>query len=388
VPSRERLTAYLTTRALAASTRLFGPDAIVTQAQFDDDASDIAGAVGWALEAGRRGMAVDLLLASLDGWTAAGRHVEALDLTLQALDHVPHQGPEAARLLAAATQLTHQLTDHERARSFGRQALDLAERLGDRESAARALAPLAATLVFSGEVAEGAALAETAAAEAEALGLYPLSVHALFVLGMARAMSGDFDGERRAHEARLAAARTRGDLKGTADALNTLAEIAVDNADGETAEVFAAEAVALAEGRLPTVARDAALTRARAALLQGDLPAAARQLVPALDLGDRLGQTFAVAQGLRVGGCLAAASGDADTAVRLFASAHALSPSPGGAEVPPEQDLAAPLTEARASLGGPASTRAWTLGAGLPPAAARAQLAVLLTRLTESPTHV
>ncbi len=381
--SRELLAAHLTARVEAFATQLYGPDSTLTLARFDDDAADIEATVDWALEAGRRQIAVQLLLASVDSWVAAGRHNEALGRILRVLDHVPQQGPDAARLLAAATELAHQLSDHDRAKEYGRQALELAERHGDRRSAATARTFLGVTLIFTGEIDEGVTLAEAAAADAEALDLYPLSAQALFVLAMARAFRGDAEGERQAHEKFLSVVRAKGDLARTAAALNTLAEIALDDADGETARVFASEALAIAEQRLPTVARDAGITLARAALVVGDLAEARRQLLHALDQSDRLGQAFAVAQCIRVVGCLAAALGQADTAVRLFAAAQGLSESPGGREEPPEQDLAAALTEARGELGEPAARRAWLLGKATPLAGVRALMTTLLAGLAE-----
>jgi predicted ATPase/DNA-binding SARP family transcriptional activator len=378
---RERLAAYLTQRAEDARTRLYGTEGALTQARFDDDAADIDSAVRWALDAGRRSVAVDLLLAGLDCWAAAGRDTEALELTLQVLEAVPAQGADAARLLAAATMLSAQLTDHDQVRIYGRLALELAERHGDRASAATARTFLGAELIYAGDLADGVPLAAAGSAEAEALDLYPLARQALSVLAMGRAISGDLDGERAAYEARLAVVRAKGDLDGTADTLGTLAEIALDDGDVETARTFAAEALAIAGSRMPPVARDATITLARIALQQVDLHEAAAQLGAALDLSDRTGQSLAVAQCLRVGGCLAAAQGDAAAAVRLFAAAHVVSPPPGGGDVPLEQDLAAGLAEARTALGGQAGT-AWTLGTGLPLAAARAQLADVLDRVS------
>ena len=383
--SHELLAAHLTGRVEGFAVQLYGPDSTLTLARFDDDAADIQAAVDWALEAGRRQVAVQLMLASVDSWVAAGRHNEALGRILRVLDHVPQQGPDAAQLLAAATMLAHQLSDHDRAKEYGRLALDLAERHGDRRSAATARTFLGATLVFSGETDEGVALAEAASADAEALDLYPLSAQALFVLAMARAFRGDAEGERQAHEKFLSIVRAKGDLARTAAALNTLAEIALDDADGETAKVFASEALAIAEQRLPTVGRDAGITLARAALVLGDLPEARRQLVHALDQSDRLGQAFAVAQCLRVGGCLAAAVGQADSAVRLFAAAQTLSESPGGRDEPPEQDLAAALAEARAELGDQGARRAWLLGQATPLAGVRGLLTMLLAGSPEQP---
>ena len=380
--SRELLAAYLTRRAEDSRAHLYGTDGALAQARFDDNAADIAAAVDWALESGRRSIAVELMLAGVDCWVASGRQNQALGLVVLVLDHLPHQSPEAARLLAAAGTLSHQLSDHDQALTYARQALALAERHGDRISASTARTFLAAELMFSGELADGLALATQAAAEAEELGLYPLSAQALSLLAMARAYSGDFEGERRAHEAKLAVVRANGDLARTADVLNTLAEIALDDGDAATARAFAVEALGVAGQRLPTVVRDASITLARAALAEGDLAEAGRRLAEALDQSDRLGQTFAVAQCLRVGGGVAAARGDADTAVRLFAAAQSLSASPGGGDVPPDHDLAAALTEARASLSEQAARTAWTLGSGLPLASVRAQLTDVLDRVS------
>ncbi len=378
VRSRELLAGHLTSRVESSADRLYGPDADLTLARFDDDAADIAATIEWALDAGRRGIAVELTLASLDCWISAGRHNEALARTRAVLEHVPQQGPDAARLHAAVGLLAYHLTDFDAAQEHSRLALELAERHDDRRSAAFARTFLGATLVFRGELAEGSALAEDALAEAEALDLYPLSAQALQVLAMAMAMSGDADGERQTYEALLGVVRAKGDLARTADTMNTLAEIALDEADGETARAFAAESLAIADARLPMESRDAAITLARAALVLGDPVEAAERLAHALELSDRLGQSFAVAQCLRVGGCLAAARGDDDTAVRLFAAAHVVAPPPGGADQPPEQDLAAGLAEARLALGDKAAGRAWTIGGGLPLAAVRTLLAAVL----------
>jgi predicted ATPase/DNA-binding SARP family transcriptional activator len=380
--SRELLAVYLTRRAEDSRAHLYGADGDLAQARFDDNAADIAAAVHWALESGRRAIAVELMLAGVDCWVAAGRQNQALGLVVLVLDHVPQQAPEAARLLAAASMLSHQLSDHDEALTYARASLALSERLGDRISASTARTFLAAELMFRGELADGLTLAAQAAAEAEELDLYPLSAQALGLLAMARAYSGDFEGERRAHEAKLAVVRANGDLARTADVLNSLAEIALDDGDGDTARAFAVEALGVAGQRLPTVVRDASITLARAALAQGDLVEAGSRLTEALDQSDRLGQSFAVAQCLRVGGGVAAARGEADTAVRLFAAAQSLSASPGGGDVPPDHDLAAALTEARASLSEQDARTAWTLGSGLPLASVRAQLADVLDRVS------
>jgi predicted ATPase/DNA-binding SARP family transcriptional activator len=381
--SRELLAAHLTARVTSSALRLYGPDADLTLARFDDDAADIAAAIDWALEAGRRAVAVELALASLDCWISAGRHNEALARTRRVLEHVSQTGADAARLHAAVAMLAYHLSDFDETQAHSRVALELAERHSDRTSAAVARLLLGATLVYEGELDEGTALAEYALAEAEKLDLYPLSTQCLSVLAMAKGIRRDYEGERRMHEERLVVVRAKGDLARTADTLNTLAEIALDEADGDGARMYATESYSIAEPRLPMECRDASITLARAALVLGDLGGAATKLAHALDLSDRLGQAVAVAQCLRVAGCLAAGRDDADAAVRFFAAAHSLAPPAGGSEQPPEQDLAAALGDARHALGPHRARHAWTIGRALPLPVVRAQLAALLDALPQ-----
>ena len=135
--SRELLAAHLTARAEDSRTRLYGADG-------DLDAGAVRRRrrrhrrrrrLGPRVRTPRRSPS-SCMLAGLDCWVAAGRHNEALGLTVRVLDHVPQQGPEAARLLAAATMLSHQLSDHDQARDLRpRWPWTLAERHGDRIAA-------------------------------------------------------------------------------------------------------------------------------------------------------------------------------------------------------------------------------------------------------------
>jgi hypothetical protein len=81
---------------------------------------------------------------------------------------------------------------------------------------------------------------------------------------------------------------------------------------------------------------------------------------------EKIGQRLMLAQCYRVAGAIAAARGSAAEAVRLYAAAQRLSPSPSGTDDPVEADLAGGLETARSSLGVEASAREWTLGGALP----------------------
>ena len=157
----------------------------------------------------------------------------------------------------------------------------------------------------------------------------------------------------------------RATSEGTADTLDTLAEIALDDADAGKRAVFAREAMTIAGRRLPLgPARrdDHPGPGARRGSISRRGPADPGQRPR---VSDRIGQTLAMAQCLRVGGCLAVGRGRR----RGSRSGCSRPPRPGPLarrdDEPVEQDLAAGLAEARAALGERAD-RQWTLGAGMP----------------------
>ncbi len=380
---RDLLAAHLRDRLVAAADDLDGPDGLLTLARFDDDAADLDAALDRAIDRNDAQQAAALALASVEFWVASGRLVDGRR-RLERVRALPGHDPvTAARLAAAATTLAYQLTDWSLAAGTGREALALAEAAGDAEAAARARCYLAGALAVSGDPAAGADLAAAALAAAEELDLPTLQAVSLSMLAISRAVSGDFDGERDAYRRRLEVVRTRGDVARTADTLNTLAEIALDEADAATAEAYAGESRRLTDGRLPLEERDALITLARAAAVREDAVVCAERLTDALVLADRTGQTLALAQCLRVGAALGVLAGDPGVAVRLVAAAHVLSPSPSGTEEPVERDLADWLERARADAGIDVAAREWTLGSALPTASVRALLDALVARVRE-----
>ncbi len=375
----ERLATHLLGRLRDWADGLDGPEGQTSLARFEDDAADVEATVDWALEAGRRDLAVGLTLAAADLWVASGRLHEARQRTNRVREYVAPGSVEAGRLHAATAAYSYHLSDFARAADEARAALAVAEAGPDEATAAKARCYLGAALVVSGDAEAGSTLARRALEDAERLDLYPLTAVALSVLAIARAIAGDFPGERETYLHRLNVVRRHGDLARTADTLNTLAEIALDEADAEDARAYATESLSIAEVRLPLEARDSLITLARAALVDGNADEAAALLTRALSLTDRIGQALALAQTLRVAGCLSTARGGAATGVRLFGAAETLSPSPSGTGEPVEQDLATGLGEARQSLGGPAADREWRIGAALPLASVRRLLEQVLS---------
>ena len=351
-----------------------GPDVL---AAFDAAAPDVENAVDAATHEGRTDTALDLALAAEPLWIAAGRVAQARALCAQLLERLPDGHPRAARLHAVLGRLAYHLSEWPAAESELRTALRLGDEVDDAESAATARCFLCCTLLMSGHAEEGRELAAQVAAETEALGLYPLNSQGLFALALSCLMSGDPAGELEAHERRLAVVRRHGDVARTADALNTLAEIALDEDDPEKARRYSEEALAIATDRFPLEHRDATITLARAAVALGDRAAAGRILADALAASGRHRQSLATAQCLRVAGALAEAGDSPALAVRLFAAAQALFPSPTGTDDPPEADLAAALGRARGALDAREQEREWTLGGALP-------LPTMLTQLDDA----
>ena len=163
----------------------------------------------------------------------------------------------------------------------------------------------------------------------------------------------------------------------TADQLNTLAEIALDEADPDKARRYAEESLADLCGPLPARAPGRHHHAGPGHGGAGRHAAAGRVLADALAASGRHGQSLATAQCLRVAGVLAEAGASPALAVRLFAAAQALSPSPTGTTTRPRWTWQPPWAGP-----GPRSTsreveREWTLGGALP-------LSTMLTQLDEA----
>jgi predicted ATPase len=374
---RETLAEYLLGEVRRWGGQLDTADGPLVLDWFADAATDVDAAIDTSLRAGRVDHAVDLTLASAPFWVPSGRMTQEIERTRRVLGAVPADSSQSARLHAVAGRLAYQIDDFATATTELQAALDLGEKHADEVAVAYARCYLGGTLLRTGKVEEGAEHARLAFEDSERLDLYPLAAEALAGVAISHAVRGSWDEERSAHERRLEIARDHGDVVRTSDALNTLAEIALDEDDAQTAASYAAESLELAAGRLPLESRDATITLARAAVTSGRHSEASALLRRALDESGRLGLGLATAQCLRVGGCLASHDGNAALAVRLFAAAQRVFPSPSGTDVPVERDLAAGLEAARAELGPERSEREWRLGSGLP-------LATVLEQLDEA----
>ncbi|MEZ0581315.1 BTAD domain-containing putative transcriptional regulator [Nocardioides sp. MH1] len=354
---RQRLAAHLADQVEVWSREVDGVDGLLALGRFADEAADVEAAVGRALDAGDAQAAVRLVHGAAELWVASGRLSTGVALAAR----VCALAPDSAAAWLVAGQLAYHLTEWDEARAACERALALGAP-DDVRLRAAASCYLAGALAITGEFAEAERQAAAALGLARDHDLYPQVAVALAMSAIAQGVQGHFDREAALHQERLAVVRRHGDITRVADTLNTLAEIALDEADVDTAAAYATEAQAMAGTSRVPEARDARITGARALVGRGDLGAAATMLREALVLADRTRQRLARAQCFRVAGAIAMATSRPDDAIRLFAAAEAVSPAPGGGGEPVEQDLAAALAAARAAVGDAAANRAWTLG--------------------------
>ena len=365
-PPRLALAAYLLEHVLRWQDDLDRAEGRLALGRFQDVGRDVHASIDALLRMGRIEEAAALALGSGPFWIASGELRGGLARTRAVLRSVPGDSQAAGRLHALAGQLAYHLNDDAAAITDLQRAIAIAEPLGDEATVASSRCFYGAALLVTDEADRGTELARLGAEAAGRLGLYPLVAEGLGVLAMAHAIAGDYDREREMRLARLAVAREHGDIARTSEALSTLAEIALDEADASTARAYADEALAIAHPVLPMEARDALIVLARAAVADGDLEGGAKTVAEALEAAEGIGQTFGIGQCFRVAGSIAAARGRAAESVRLYAAAQRLAPSPSGTDDPVEGDLAGGLELARGTLGPEAAEREWTLGTSLP----------------------
>jgi predicted ATPase/DNA-binding SARP family transcriptional activator len=365
-PARLSLASYLLGNITHWQADLDRADGPLAVGRFEDVGRDVHASVVACLQLGRIDDGVALTLAAGPFWVASGELRQGLARSLHTLTYVGRQSAEAGALHLLAGQLAYHLTDYATAVEHLETAIAVAEPLGDEATVGASRCWLGAALLVTGDADRGRELVQLGIEAVERLDLYPMRATALSVLAISYAVAGEFDKERATHLARLDVTRAHGDVARTADALSILAEIALDEADAGTAHAYAEEALAIAHPTLPMEAREALISLARAQVAEGDLATAAETLQRAFDAAARIGQSLAIAQCYRVAGCLAAARGRAAQAVRLYAAAQRLAPSPNGTDDPVEGDLAGGLELARSTLGHDTAAREWTLGSALP----------------------
>ncbi len=361
---RDRHRDHFAALAEEAGTAMAGPEQAYWADVLDREYGNLRAALAWSFDRPAPDAAVRLCQGLWRFW----RHGAHLGEGRQWLDRLlaAPTGPsdaDRAALLHAAAVLAATQDDAAAATRLGRQCLELAERTGDRPTAAQARNILGVTALRAGRLDEAAdhfrfALAvwqELDEPRGTAVALGNLAKLALRRGAVADA-AGFID---RCLELERAAGNSGGVLLG----LECLADIRLAQADLPGARAAAAEALALSRELGDVFGEAMALhQQGLAARAAGD-PAAARELfVAALALRHDVGDREDLAVSLDCVADLLVAA-DPAGATRLLAAAETLRSAQGLVAAPDVQARReTAVAAARAALGGPAFAEAWRAG--------------------------
>jgi diguanylate cyclase (GGDEF)-like protein len=369
---RDRHRDHFAALAEQAGTGMAGPEqarwAEVLDREYGNLRAALAQSIDRAAADGSPGTAVQAAVRLCRGLWRFWRHGAHLGEGRQWLDRVlagpagPADGDRAALLHAAAVLAATQ-DDTAAATRLGGQCLELAERTGDRPTAAQARNILGVTALRAGRLDEAAdhfgfALAvwqELDEPRGTAVALGNLAKLALRRGAVADA-AGFID---RCLELERAAGNSGGVLLG----LECLADIRLAQADLPGAREAAAEALALSRELGDVFGEAMALHQQGLAARAGGDPAAATELITAaLTLRHEVGDREDLAVSLDCVADLVVAV-DPARATRLLAAAETLRSAQGLVAAPDVQARReAAVAAARAALGGPAFAEAWRAG--------------------------
>jgi predicted ATPase/class 3 adenylate cyclase len=328
-----------------------GPEAATLVAQFTAEEPDLRGALRWAVDSDQLVPAARLSVALRPFWVAQGRLAEGRSWLRMLLAEPGLPDTERSAALVAAGILAYYQDDPEDASEVLQEGLAASRAAGDEETAAIAMSFLGSSVVALGDIDRAASLAGESLELSSGSGLYEAEVLALSLCAVLAGVGGDPVRERELHEQRLLLARERGDTGRIADALNTLAEIALDEADVPRARQLTAEGLPMARATSTLTTRDLLLTVGRVALADGDVARAWEILREAFALSVEFDQTAELAQCVRAMAAAASLWGDEVEAALLFGFADHLQSELAGEVFPLERDLAVHRDSARGRLG-------------------------------------
>ncbi len=312
--------------------------------------ANLRAALGWLLEQGDTARLVRLAGALWSFWEEHAHYAEGRRWLEAALALEGEASPaDRLRVLTGAGTMARHHTDYVCAISYHDQALSLAREIGDRE--------------------------------AEALALDNLGAQAMDM--------GDFDAARWRFEACIAIAREIGTPQLEIRALHNLAQIRRAQYDSAAALQSLDEVLALArEQRMNWLLPPVLLGLGLAATDLGDFSRAIAVFHESLSLAVATGNLGSVIDGIEGLARLAAVSGQADQATRLFGAAEALREKLVWPLSPTEIAYAEPIMQAlRAALGADGFAAAWEQGRSLSQEEALEEALAICAESATSATH-
>jgi predicted ATPase/DNA-binding CsgD family transcriptional regulator len=324
---RERHVAWALTFAEVAGARARGADAVWLP-RLEREHANLRAALTWLLEQGDTARLVRLAGALCPFWEEHAHYAEGRRWLEAALALEGEAAPaDRLRVLTGAGTMARHRTDYARAISYHEQALSLAREIGDRE--------------------------------AEALALDNLGAQAMDV--------GDFDAAGSRFEACIMIARETGTPHLEIRALHNLAQIRRAHYDSAAALQRLDEVLALARAqRMNWLLPPILLGLGLAATDLGDFGRAIARFHESLSLAVATGSLGSVVDGIEGLARLAAVSGQAEQATRLFGAAEALREKLVWPLSPTEIAYAEPIMQAlRNALRADGFAAAWEQGRSL-----------------------
>jgi predicted ATPase len=348
---RSRHAAWVCTLAEEAEPQLLGQEQVRWMGRLDEEFANIRAAVGTSLAAGDAETALRISAALVDFWDARGSYDEArgwLHRGLAAYDGTDDQ--LRAKSLLAAGLAAFNSADVEEAESLTEQSLEISRSAESGRVHTRGLIQRAALAMLRGDFARTVALAEPAAAVAEAAGDDIMRAFALNLLAVGRYELGDQDAAERLFNGAAELLRDAGDRRDLAILQANLAEAALIAGDYAAALGRYQSALALS-GELGDRGREPSyhLGMAVAELFEQSLDSAAEHVSMALIRGRDVGDIATVIGAMSCAAGVLAARGDPGAASVLRGIVEHASAERGlelsGSDLLVDEQLLAPVAE-------------------------------------------
>jgi predicted ATPase/transcriptional regulator with XRE-family HTH domain len=378
---RGRHAAYFLAVAERARPELHGPDQRTWLEQLDRDDDNLRAALGWALGADDREVALRLAAAVAPFWWKRGNVVEGLRWLDQVLAR--EGGPDAlrARVLNEAGTIARHRRELPRAAAWHEEALKLARRIGSAREVVMALTGLGSVALVRAEIATAEGYYRAALEPARREGLAWEVAAALYNLGNSIGYRDPSEAAGYAEEA-LAAFREIGERQGAARASLNLAHLALIRGEVAAARARAEDVLAVERelsdrvGMFETLSLLALIAEA-----EGDDEGALAYGHECLALGSESYFAPPITAVLSVAAGCARRRGQVAAAARLLGAADAWQERFGGPSYPYEEVLRDRERAAiREALGADAFEAEWFAGRTLTPEVALAACAPLEKR--------